>query len=178
MKVLDVLQNTGQCQDFRDKFVSKAVAYDVVQAALWASFPHGVMNLEFVVVRDKEKIALIAEQCPRQSWLAKVPCVLVIINDSKKSETLYGDRGKLYATQSLGAAMQAMMMSLQDSGLAGYWVRSFNENAVARIIKKEKVVEALLVIGYPKKKVSHEEPNIQPEKVMHFDVYGNKEVKE
>ena len=55
-------------------------------------------------------------------------------------------------------------------------LQTYTEIVVA--IKKEKVVEALLVIGYPKKKVSHEEPNIQPEKVMHFDVYGNKEVKE
>ncbi|MDO8628800.1 MAG: nitroreductase family protein [Nanoarchaeota archaeon] len=180
MTVLDLLKSVGQCKDFRDKVVSKSVMYDVVEALVWSSFPREVMNVECVVVRDEKMLVSLADQCPKQSWLAKVPSMVAIVNDGKVVEKLYDDRGKLYATQSVGAAVQSLLLRLQDVGLAGFWVRSFNDKAVARLLKipDGKVVEALVVVGYPKKKVVHDGPVVAVDKMLSFEEYGNKESKE
>ena len=152
MRVLDQLSQVQQCFSFKEKAVPTDVIYDLVQAALAAPHPADIFPTEFIVVRDKAKIKLLAEQCPKQSWLEFVPCLIIACSNQEKMKTLYGNRAELYAHQVTAAACYALLLQAKESKLGGCWVRLFNEKAVARILESKLVPEAILAVGYPKEK--------------------------
>mgnify|MGYP001589661088 FL=1 len=175
MKLLQQCASTNQCTAFRDKEVPLPLIYDVLKTATYTSTAASADNVEFVVVRNKENIAKIADQCPKQSWLAHVPCMIVVINDSSKAKMLYGERTEQYCMQAVGAAAHLIMLQATEKDLATYAVRLFNDKAVRRIIEApdEKKVEIMLALGYPKEKKSKEKP-LDVGKATYFEKYGNK----
>ncbi len=174
MQVIDQLLGITQCSSFKDKAVPTDVVYDVVRTATAAPHPANVFPTEFIIVRDAAKKKLIAEQCPRQSWVEHAPCLIVVCSDYNKMKTLYGDRAELYAKQSSAVAAYALLLQAQESKLAGCWIRLFNEKAVARIVETKKIPEIVLAIGYPKDKQKQSDELVATADVASFEKDGNR----
>ncbi|MDO8556773.1 MAG: nitroreductase family protein [Nanoarchaeota archaeon] len=152
MQVFDQLLGITQCSSFKDKAVPTDVLFDLIKTATAAPHPADVFPTEFIVVRDPAKKKLLAEQCPKQSWIEHAPCLIAVCTDYTKIKTLYSDRADLYGKQSSAVASYALLLQAQESKLAGCWIRAFNDKAVARIVETKKTPEIILVLGYPKDK--------------------------
>ena len=176
MKLMECCAAAVQCKSFRDKDVPLPRVYDILKTAAYAPEAAHADNLEFVVIRKKEAREQIAEQCPRQSWIAQAPCMVIIVNDEAKAKTLYGDRASIYCTQTAGAAAYSIALQAYELGLAACWIRAFNDKAVARIVQlpDKKTVEAIMLLGYPKEKQQRDNP-ISVDKITFFEKYGSKE---
>ncbi len=176
MALLDCCSSAAQCTSFRNKEVPLPRIYDLIKTATYAPEAAHADNLEFVIVRKQEVKKKIADQCPGQSWISSAPCMILVVNDNAKAKTLYGSQASMYCTQTVGAAAYSIVLQAYEFGLAAFWVRLSNSKAIARIaeVPEGKIVEAILLVGYPREKQKHENPTAV-DKITFLEKYGKKE---
>ncbi|MEK6904502.1 MAG: nitroreductase family protein [Nanoarchaeota archaeon] len=173
MDVKEAIESVHQCSSFEKKKVPINVIHDLIKAAAYAPCPGDMECWEFVAVDDKKKLELISNQCPKQSWIKNIPCLLVILRKDDRVKTLYGDRGEIYSGHSCAAAAQCITLRAADLGLATCWIRRFNAKGVARIldVPSEINVELMLALGYPKEKNTPGLSKISVDKITHLNNY-------
>lgn len=145
-----------------------------LEAATKAPLAGNVYSIRYILVSDKEEIRELAE-ASQQDFIADVDFVVAVCSEKKTLVKSYYERGKIYARQQAGAAIQNLMLKLVDLGLSTCWVGAFSDEMVKRILKltEDIDVEALLPIGYELgKSKQRTKPNLDD--VIFFDVWKNR----
>ena len=151
MKFLDLARRRRSTRGFRIKEVPEQDLYYILDAGRWAPSANNIQPWRFIVVREEEHKKKIAKACYDQDWLAKVPVLVVICSLTKKVERQFPGKGKLFAKQSVAAAIQNILLAAEEKKLAACWSGVSSEKKIHKelIIDDNVDIHAVLAVGYP-----------------------------
>lgn len=151
MEFSDVLAKRRSVRHFDTKRdVSDADVRALLEAAVAAPTAGNIQPWRFTVLRSaeaRERLATVMHQ----RWAAAAPVIIVVSADPRPCYARYSDRGEnLYAIQDTAAAVENILLTAVDRGLASCWVGAFDEIAVrdALGVKPPITPVAVLPIGY------------------------------
>jgi len=122
----------------------------LLEAAITAPTAGNIQPWRFFVLRTQESRDRLAAAMG-QKWATAAPVVIVVCVDPRPCSARYGERGeRLYAIQDSSAAVQTILLSAVDHGLASCWIGAFDDDAVREAIGVARPVlpVAVLPIGY------------------------------
>jgi len=134
-----------------------------------------IPSLKFILVSDEEKINKLAEAC-QQDFVSRAGFIVAICSDTTQCARSYGERGKIYAKQQAGAAIQNFLLKITELGLATCWVGDFVDDEVKRILQiPDNInVEALFPVGYEMPSKSKQRMKMDLDEILYFNVWKNK----
>jgi len=150
----ELLKTRRSARDYSPKKVSFKDVAEICDAARFSPMAGNIYTLRLVIVNDEKKKKDIAEACFEQDFVGRASHLIVVCSDLSSATRSYEERGKIYARQQAGAAIENMLLKTTELKLASCWIGAFNEDAVKRILKiPENIqVEAILPIAYASKK--------------------------
>ncbi len=151
MELSDAIRKRRSVRHFNTKLsVTDEDVSALLEAAVAAPTAGNIQPWRFVVVRSadvRERLAAALQQ----RWAAAAPLVIVVCVDPRPSAARYGDRGEfLYAIQDSAAAVENILLTAVDRGLASCWIGAFDEKAVAAAVGIASPISpvAVLPIGH------------------------------
>jgi len=164
------------------KFSTKKVNWrDIIKAielAKLAPLAGNIPTIKFILITDEEKIKQLADAC-QQNFVKTAKSIVAVCSDTTQCERSYDERGKRYATQQAGAAIENFLLKLTELKLATCWTGAFYDAQVKGILQiPENIqVEALLPIGYemPPKSKQQRKPDLDT--ILYFNTWKNKHLK-
>ncbi|NCO11244.1 hypothetical protein CO038_01955 [Candidatus Pacearchaeota archaeon CG_4_9_14_0_2_um_filter_39_13] len=174
MNLDKVIDERRSVREFSDKKVKWADVLEAVDSARKAPLAGNHCNFKFIIIEDskkKNKLAEVAEQY----WIADAPMIVIVCSDDAPLENIYYDRGKIYARQQAGAAIENFLLKITDMGLSCCWVGAFPDEIVKQILKipNHIHVEAILPVGYAKFKTKAPKKS-SLEKIISWESWGTK----
>jgi coenzyme F420-0:L-glutamate ligase/coenzyme F420-1:gamma-L-glutamate ligase len=202
--VVDLIKKRRSIRKFSPRQIEDAVVREVLEAARWAPSAHNAQPWRLIVLIDdvlkrdlaeamaaawvadmtKDGVAMeVRENMAKASVerFARAP-VLVVACVTMKDMAKYADELRQrcerdLAVQSLGAALQNMLLVAHAKGLGACWFSApcFCKETVRKVLKMPKDVEpqALIALGYPAEK-----PKAPSRKPLHsyacFEGWGEK----
>ncbi len=177
MQLNDAIKNRKSVKRFSSRKPDWRDIIECVESARYIPLAGGIPTLKFILVSDKEKIAMIAE-ASQQDFISQAHYVIAVVSNPNLTIKSYGKSGEKYSTQQAGAAIQNFLLSIEEKGLGSCWVGYFNEKQIKRELKipDNAVLEAILPVGYELKK---EKPSRKPnfDSMLYFNKYGEKKMK-
>ncbi|MFC1685862.1 nitroreductase family protein [Nanoarchaeota archaeon] len=176
MDLKKVLEKRHSCRNFKSKKVKLKDVFSVVESSIKAPSAGNLHSMRLVIVDEEEKIKKIAEVAPYNEFIGDASHLIVVCSDLTQVVRVYGSKGKGYGAQQAGAAIENMLLMIENLGLATCWVGAFNENLVRRVLSiPDKIkVEAILPIGYEfKKEPKQKKPTIKS--ILSYNKFGKKE---
>ena len=173
LDVFEAIKKRRSIRDYTDEQVSDKDVEPLIEAARWAPSAGNTQPWEFVIVKDIEMKRKLSDAALNQTFIQKVPVVIVVCADEKRSSRIYGNRGeKLYSIQDTAAATENMILAAQELGLATCWVGAFQEKEVAKAVKAPKNVKpvAIIPVGYPAGKPSASQRRSVNE-IVHYETF-------
>jgi len=175
MELKKAIEQRHCVRKFKDKKAKIADIISVLESALKAPCAGNIFTVRLILVDEAEKKAKLADAALNQNFVAEASHVIVVCSSKSQIELAYGNRGKAYAKQQAGAAIQNMFLRATDLGLGMCWIGAFNDDAVKRVLQipDEVDVEAILPVGYETGKAY---PRKKPElkEIVGFNRYGFK----
>lgn len=151
MEFSEVIAKRRSVRHFNSKLeVSEADIRALLEAAVAAPTAGNIQPWRFTVVRTLEARERLAGAL-RQRWATAAPVVIVVSLDPRPCAARYGDRGEfLYGIQDTAAAVENILLTAVDRGLASCWIGAFDEEAVRDAIGVSAPITpvAILPIGY------------------------------
>jgi len=147
-----------------------------IDAARYAPAAGNHFVLRFILVSDKKKIEKIGK-ATQQDFVSNASYLVVCVSDDSKLVKLYGERGKRYASQQAGAAIQNFLLWLTQEKLITTWVGHFADDQVKEELNvpNKMTVEAVFPIGKRLKVSKPKEKSVSDlENLLYFDSWGNK----
>jgi F420 biosynthesis protein FbiB-like protein len=202
--VVDLIKRRRSIRKFSPRQIDVAVVREVLEAARWAPSAHNAQPWRFIVLTNDALKRVLAEAMAT-AWVAdmtkdgvdvevrenmakasveRFTCapVLVVACLTMKGMAKYADKLRQQcerdlAVQSLGAAVQNMLLAAHAKGLGACWFSapSFCKETVRKVLNMPQDVEpqALIVLGYPAEK-----PRAPYRKLLkscaYFDGWGKK----
>jgi coenzyme F420-0:L-glutamate ligase/coenzyme F420-1:gamma-L-glutamate ligase len=200
--IIDLIKKRRSIRKYSSRKVERAVVREILRVAQWAPSAHNAQPWRFVVLTDDGLKQDLAEAMANawvvdmtkdgtsakvrenraaasieQFMLAPVFIVacLTMKNMAKHADELRQKCERDLAVQSLGAALQNMLLVAHAKGLGARWFCApvFCKDIVRKILKAPMDVEpqALIALGYPAEKPTG--PSRKPLKTYaYFDVWG------
>jgi nitroreductase len=151
MEFSEVLAKRRSVRHFNTKLdVTDADVRALLLAATIAPTAGNIQPWRFTVVRSpeaRERLGAVMHQ----RWAAAAPVIIVVSVDPRPSYARYSDRGEnLYSIQDTAAAVENILLTAVDRGLASCWIGAFDDVAVrdALGIKAPIMPVAVLPVGY------------------------------
>jgi nitroreductase len=152
LDVFEAIKERRSIRSYTDEKVSEQDVERLIEAARWAPSAGNIQPWEFVVVKDMETKRKLSGAALNQTFIEKVPVVIVVCADVARSSRGYGSRGEhLYSIQDTAAATENILLAAQQLGLATCWVGAFRENEVAKAVKAPRNLKpvAIVSVGHP-----------------------------
>jgi coenzyme F420-0:L-glutamate ligase/coenzyme F420-1:gamma-L-glutamate ligase len=203
-RVTDAIKTRRSIRKYSPRRVSTGVLSEILEAARWAPSAHNAQPWRFIVLIDESLKRDLAEAMAN-AWMAdmirdgtptevreklretsverfaRAP-VLVVACLTMKDMIQYKDESRLecehdLAVQSLGAAVQNMLLAAHSKNLGACWFCAplFCKETVRKVLKIPEDVEpqALITVGY-----AAEKPSAPPRKLLqsyfYVDCWGKK----
>ncbi|MBN1502329.1 nitroreductase family protein [Candidatus Woesearchaeota archaeon] len=176
MDIFECLATRRSIRKFTSSDIPMEMLGTILDAGRFAPSSGNIQNWRFVIVKNRETIAKIAEASMQQLWINQAPVVVVVCAETEKISQFYGVRGeRLYLIQNCAAAIENMLLAAHAVGLASCWVGAFDENALRRILNIPEDIrpQAILPIGFPDEIVPSP-MHYTLEAVCFFERYGSK----
>jgi coenzyme F420-0:L-glutamate ligase/coenzyme F420-1:gamma-L-glutamate ligase len=181
--VTDTIKTRRSIRKYLPRLVSTEILKKILEAARWAPSAHNAQPWRFILLIDKSPKLLLAEAMA-DAWMvdmvkdgtrmevreksrkasierfARAP-LLVIACVTMKDMIQYTDESRQkcehdLAVQSLGAAIQNMLLTAHANGLGACWFSApiFCKETVRKVLEIPKNAEpqALIALGYPAEK--------------------------
>lgn len=174
MTFMELIRKRRSVREFLKKPVEPEKIYLLVEAALRAPSSRGLNPWEFIVVTDRALLQKLSGSKPHGSdFLAGAPLGMVACANTAKSDVWVEDAS---------IASIYIWLAAEALGLGACWIqirqRSHDENQSARDyiaqllrLPAQLQVEAIVAVGYPKRKNSpHLKANLKYDKVS-FNFY-------
>ncbi len=170
MKTQEAIESRTSIREFSNKSVKFGDVLDVIDAANQSPFAGNINNLKFLIIETQENKNIIAEFA-QQFWIADAQWIVLICSEIKKLESLYQDRALSYSKQQTGAAIENMLLTITDLGLASCWVGAFADEGIKSRFKIPKgwEIEAIIPIAYPKNKKNKSQRKIKLESKIFWE---------
>jgi len=182
MEVLEAIKARRSIRKYKTTPVDDKTVEQVLEAARWAPSWKNTQCWRFIVVRDdniKAELANTLIDNPATDAIMKAPVVIVACAELGKSgyhqEKPATDKGDWWYMSDVALAMQNLMLAAHSLGLGTVPVGLFDAKKAASILK---VPDGLCVVemtplGYP-----DQEPKVRPRKelseIVSYDSYGRR----
>jgi nitroreductase len=151
MEFSDVIAKRRSVRHFNTNLeVSEADVRTLLDAAVAAPSAGNIQPWRFTVVKSLEARERLAGAL-HQRWATGAPVIIVVSVDPRPCAARYGDRGEyLYALQDTAAAVENILLTAVDRGLAACWIGAFDEAAVRDALGLSAPVTpvAIVPVGY------------------------------
>ncbi len=115
---LDYAFSRRSIRVYETKDVSDDLVRDILQAAMAAPSAVAKDPWDFVVVRDAEMRAKIAEGLPNGKMLAKAPVGIIVCGNQDRAH----DHQLSYLLQDCSAAIENLLLAVNSLGLGACWL--------------------------------------------------------
>src|SRR3972149_2646020 len=149
MQLDDAIKQRNSTKKFSSKKPDWREIIECIDSMRHAPIAGNIPTLKIVLVSNREKIAEIGEAC-QQNFISQAHYVIVVVSDPVKTLNSFGKRGEIYVRQQAGAAIQNLLLKVEEKKLAACWVGHFGEGQIKRILKvpDKGQIEAVIPIGY------------------------------
>lgn len=150
MELFDAIKGRRSVRSFKDKKVEDEKIGKILEAFRWAPSAGNRQPWNVIVVSDYEIIENITSASFDQEWIATAPVVFVVCINENIVKLRYGNRGEVYALETIGCAIQNMMLTAYSLGLGSCFVGAFDEGEVKKILNCPEHIRpiAIVPIGY------------------------------
>jgi nitroreductase len=178
MQLGKAIKSRKSVRDFSKKKPDWRDVIESIDAARFAPMSGDNYSLKFILIDEKDKIQKISE-ASQQEFIQNAQYLIVVCSNPKRTINAYGPKGNHYLRQQAGAAMENLILALQDHGLSTCWIGHFVDEEIKRLlnIPEEVQLEALFPVGYEGKKSRTKEVKIELDQILYFNKYGNKKMK-
>jgi len=123
MNVIKAMKNRRTVREFSDKPVDMDILGQIVDAARFAPSAGNLQNWKFIFVEDPKMKRKIAKISQNQTWMTSAPVLIVVCNDYKDVQKLYGkQQGQLYSIQNVTLAAGHLLLAAEELGVSTAWV--------------------------------------------------------
>jgi nitroreductase len=167
-----LLKGRRSIRRYRPDPVPQAMIEQLLEAGRVAPSASNRQPWAFIVVRDPEQIARVAEHAAyffvRWAHVEEAPLIIVLCGHRKSR--VY----RRFLHQDIGLAGGQIMLQAKALGLGTCWIGGLNRKALTSILKvpEDWEIVGLLTVGFP-----DEDPEPTPRKpladVVHYGVFGN-----
>jgi len=176
MELKKAVEERHCCRSFSSKSVSFNDISLVLDAARHAPCAGNIPSVRLVLVSDIDTKKKLIDAALGQEFLKDASYIIIVCSDPTDVVRSYGTRADVYIRQQAGAAVENMLLRIQDIGLAGCWVGAFDEGTVKRLlhVPAHIQVEALIPVGHELKKELLTEKRIRTDlnKIINFERWG------
>jgi len=175
MQLKDAILERKSVRTFSTKKPDWRKIIHALDSTRWAPMAGNFQTIKFILVDDKERIKQL-QAASQQDFVGQVEYVIVAVSDYEYLKKMYPDFAEIYGRQQAGAAIQNLLLSLVDLGMATCWVGWFNESEVKRAVgvPNNCVIEAVLPIGFETKIQNTRSKKAELENIVFFNKYKNK----
>lgn len=173
-----VVKSRHSVRNFSDKKLDWRDLIECVDAARHIPTAGKNFILKFIILQDKEKIEKIAKAA-EQDFIAKAKAMIIVYSDNTRLKILFGDeKGEKYSKHEAGAAIQSILLAIEDRKLSGCWVGHYDEDEIKKILKipDKMELEAVIPIGHEFKKTKQKE-KISMDSILYFEEHKKKQMK-
>lgn len=132
----------------------------------------------FILISEEKKIKMLAE-ASQQEFVGEAKYVVVAVSDEEKLVQSYDDRGKRYAPQQSGAAIQNFLLGLTEQKLVTTWVGHFYAEQIHRElgIPEKMKIEALFPVGKKGKVNVKPKLKMNLDRILYYEKWKNSKMK-
>jgi len=171
MDVFEAIYGRRSVRKYEDKPVETDKIGFLLEACRWSPSAGNRQPWEVVVIDSKETIEKLACASLEQMWMKTAPLILAMCLNEKMGKGTYGERWEMYALETMGMAIENIMLAAHSLGLGSCCVGAFEEDKVKSIINCIDTVKpvALITVGYPR-----EEPKTpKRDEISEFSYYNS-----
>ncbi len=173
MKFIELAKKRVSIRSYKSEPVSDEQLNEVLEAGRLAPTACNLQPFQFVVVREKENLAALAEGYPGD-WFKQAPVVIAICTQPSKAWKRRQDNRCLVDVDAAIAA-DHMTLAAADIGLGTCWVGAFDPKIIRKVLGVPRTVEPLilLTLGHPNE--SGRLKTRQPiEKLVRYETWKDK----
>ncbi len=148
--IMQIIKNRRSIRKFTEQMVDENTIKKVIEMGTWA--PSGLNNQpwKFIIIKDKELKAKVAQQTRYSQIIRNAPVCIAIFLDNSRSYNRTKD------VQAIGACIQNMLLTIHAMGLGGVWLGEIlnKREQVEKILNVTSELElmAVVALGYPAEK--------------------------
>jgi len=148
METLETIHARKSVREFIHREVPHEVITQILEAAIRAPSGGNTQPWRFVVVTDRAKMARFDPEF-HQSWVEHAPAMIVVCVDPHATWESYDEDDHFYLFDA-AAAIENMLLAIQDLGLGGVWVLSCSKRTIRKLldIPKHWIIVSLIPFGY------------------------------
>ena len=149
MDVLQAIQTRRSIRSYTDRPIDEETLKKLLEAAMCAPSANNKKPWHFVVIRDREQLAVISRIQRYHRPIGQAACCIVVCGDESVQET------HDFLLSDCSAATQNLLLAAHGLGLGAVWCGVRTGADVSRYLKetlsfpKSVVPIALAAIGYP-----------------------------
>ncbi|MFO7791818.1 MAG: nitroreductase family protein [Candidatus Saliniplasma sp.] len=171
MEFIEVVKKRRSVRQFKERDIPEGDVKKILRIGHMAPSAGNLQGRDFVVVREEEEKEKLSRNAYSQAFIAEAPWVVVVCANKRRSGRKYGERGEeLYSVQDATAAVQNMLLAIEDLEYASVWIGAFDEEAVSQQLQLPSHIRpvAILPIGY--RAVEPDKPDkIDVEDITHHE---------
>ena len=150
--IIPCILNRRSVRAYTSEKVSEDAIMQLLTAANWAPSGNNMQPWRFsVVINNKELIKKLSSLTVYHNWVESAPCLIAVFLDTKslddKLPSIY-----LKHAQSIGAAIQNILLAAHEIGLGTCWIGEIlkNEDKVRELLRvsDELQLMAVISVGY------------------------------
>ncbi len=159
-KLAECIMERKSERGYSEKHVSKEDIESILEAGIWAPSAKNMQPWRFAVISNREKKKELADLSACGKWMNSAPYFIIVFLDH---EAVSDSIPKLYLkhVQSIGSAIQNMLLRAYDLGLETCWIGEIlkKEVDVKNIVGAKETDElmAVITVGYGKGKKLNQE---------------------
>lgn len=178
MELDKTIQKIRNVKNFKTTTPDWREIIECIDACRYAPMAGNNYTLKFILIQNRETIQKLAD-ATQQHFINQAPYVVVICSNPSRTVNLYEEKGKIYCRQQAGAAIQNLLLKLEQKGLCTYWVRHFVDYIVKNSlnIPQNLEVEGIFPIGFECPKKAKPKRRIELDSIIYFEKYGIKTIK-
>lgn len=135
MELIKVIAERRSVRKFKADPISDDQVKKILEAGVMAPAAGNVQCWRFYVVKNEEMRKNLATRSGHQEFIGVPPVIIVVVADLDEIGQSYGERGRgTYALQDTAAAIENMLLTVTDLGLASCWIGAFDELAAAKFL--------------------------------------------
>jgi nitroreductase len=145
MDFTDVVKSRRSIRKYQSTKVPDEKLANIIEAARLAPSGSNRQAWKFIVVRDADKKARLAEFCGKQLWIADASIIIVCC----WLPIAGADETRL--RRDVTIATEHIVLAAVNEGLSTCWIGSFDINAVKSLlaIPQDVGINTIIVLGYP-----------------------------
>lgn len=171
MELLEAIRNRHSVREFAEGQVSRETIEDLIECAMMAPTGGNMQCWKYIAVTDPAIIAKLRRFSPGLMGVPQV--VIALLADYEIARTRLGEADLLeYTAPDVSLAAENLMLRAVDLGLGTCAVKSYNTDAVRKILRLPDHIhlEYLITLGIPKREGSSPKRKLVDE-VLFYDTY-------